>query len=319
MISAVLVTYNRAERLKLAIQDILNQSFANFELIICDDCSPDHTKEICEEFAAKDNRIHYVKRDRNLRMPHNLNEGIRIAKYEYVAILHDADRYEPELFALWYEALDKYPNVAFAFYQHTTINDTEKIVRICKESFEGVVSGKYLLRQIFFRRWGFDSPVFGIAIGRKSLFEKLGMFNSIYGFYADVDMWMSLLHDWDAFYVAKPVVRSYIETRQFDDNTWKISSMIKEMHLKHREIEFFQSGWLRLTIERLIYYVYSYIVNIYYLLLNYKHKDLNNLVLARNFLKKDTFFLLPFWLILIVLYPFRGILNFPSYIPSKNN
>ena len=60
MISAVLVTYNRAERLRLAIQDILNQSFADFELIICDDCSPDHTKEVCEEFSAKDNRIHYV-------------------------------------------------------------------------------------------------------------------------------------------------------------------------------------------------------------------------------------------------------------------
>jgi len=319
MISAVLVTYNRADRLKLAIQDILNQSYSNFELIICDDCSPDHTSQVCEEFAAKDTRITYVRRDKNLRMPSNLNEGIKIAKYEYVAILHDADRYEPELFTLWHESLDKYPNVAFAFYQHTSIDDDGKIVRVNKEPFEGVVSGKYLLRQVFFRRWAFDSPVFGIAIGRKSLFKKMGMFDPVYGFYSDVDMWMSLLHDWDAFYVAKSVVRSYIETRQFDDNSWKIGSMIKQMHIKHREIEFSQSGWFRLNIERLIYYIYSHTVNIYYLLLSYKHRDFGNLVFSRNYLVKDTPILILFWFILLALYPFTWILNLLNHIMNKND
>ena len=47
MVSIVLVTYNRAKRLKLSIQDILNQTFKDFELIICDDCSTDSTESVC--------------------------------------------------------------------------------------------------------------------------------------------------------------------------------------------------------------------------------------------------------------------------------
>ena len=143
------------------------------------------------------------------------------------------------------------------------------------------------------------------------------MFNSAYGFYADVDMWMSLLHKWDAFYVSKPVILSYIETRQFDDNMWKISSMIKEMHTKHRKIEFSESSWLRQVTEQSIYYFYSYKLSAYHLLLNFKKHDLKNLLLSKNFIQKDTFFLMSLWLILIILYPFFWIISFPNHIVKK--
>ena len=317
MVSIVLVTYNRSERLRLSIQDILDQTFRDFELIICDDCSPDSTQQICQEFAAKDKRIRYYRNSNNLRMPANLNQGIELATYEYVAILHDADRYKPDLIELWHKALVENPNVAFAFYQHTSIDDRGEIVHTYQEPFEGVVQGTYLLRQVFFRRWRFDSPVFGMAMGRKSLFKEAGMFNSAYGFYADVDMWMSLLHKWDAFYVSKPVILSYIETRQFDDNMWKISSMIKEMHTKHRKIEFSESSWLRQVTEQSIYYFYSYKLSAYHLLLNFKKHDLKNLLLSKNFIQKDTFFLMSLWLILIILYPFFWIISFPNHIVKK--
>jgi len=91
------------------------------------------------------------------------------------------------------------------------------------------------------------------------------------------------------------------------------------MHIKHREIEFSQSGWFRLNIERLIYYIYSHTVNIYYLLLSYKHRDFGNLVFSRNYLVKDTPILILFWFILLALYPFTWILNLLNHIMNKND
>lgn len=81
MVSIVLVTYNRAERLKLSIQDILDQTFKDFELIICDDCSTDATEDICSEFVEKDGRIKYYRHKSNMRMPANCNFGIKKAQY----------------------------------------------------------------------------------------------------------------------------------------------------------------------------------------------------------------------------------------------
>ncbi|MEH2051633.1 glycosyltransferase family 2 protein [Nostoc sp.] len=302
MVSIVLVTYNRAEKLKLSIQDILNQTFKEFELIICDDCSPDHTQSICEGFAARDDRIRYIRNEKNLRMPENLNQGIRMAKYDYVAILHDAERFDPNLILLWYQALDKYKTAAFAFYQHTVIDDTGKIVHTNKQPFSGLVSGKYLLRNVFFRRWHFDSPVFGMVMGRKSLFEEIGMFKHEYGFYADVDMWMSLLHNWDAFYVEQPLIKSYVETHQFDDNMWKIGAMMQNMFIKHRKIEFANNFWFKRFYEIVIHYLYCYFVNLYNLLLTYKHHNYSNLIIAKKMIIENTILLLPIWFVVFIFW-----------------
>ena len=309
MISIVLVTYNRAEKLKLSIQDILSQTFQEFELIICDDCSPDHTQSICEEFVAKDDRIRYIRHQKNLRMPENLNQGIRKAKYDYLAILHDADRFDPNLISLWYQALDKYKTAAFAFYQHTVIDDGEKVIRTYREPYSGLVSGQYLLRQVFFRRWHFDSPVFGMAMGRKTLFEQAGLFNAEYGFYGDVDMWMTLLHDWDAFYLDQPVIKSYVETHQFDDNMWKISPMMQSVFLKHRKIEFVNDGKWKQFYELFIHYWYCYYVNFYNLLITYKHQNFKGFMLAKKVLATDTVLLLPFWLILLIFWNFSKLFS----------
>ena len=54
MVSVVLVTYNRAERLRLSIQDILDQSFRQFELLICDDHSSDNGGAINTEMFTLD-------------------------------------------------------------------------------------------------------------------------------------------------------------------------------------------------------------------------------------------------------------------------
>ena len=57
LITVVVPTYNDAQYLQSAVDDILCQTYKNFELIIVNDGSTDNTSEILKEYSEKDNRI----------------------------------------------------------------------------------------------------------------------------------------------------------------------------------------------------------------------------------------------------------------------
>jgi len=65
LVSVIIPTYNRANLLPRAIKSVLNQTFKDFELIIVDDGSTDNTEEVIKEFQRKDERIKYIKYDKN--------------------------------------------------------------------------------------------------------------------------------------------------------------------------------------------------------------------------------------------------------------
>lgn len=82
--------------LKQCIDSILNQSYANFELIIVDDCSPNPVKEIVYSF--NDPRIRYFRNKENLGKKDpskNWNQCLEYANGEFFSLLCDDDTYEP--------------------------------------------------------------------------------------------------------------------------------------------------------------------------------------------------------------------------------
>jgi glycosyltransferase involved in cell wall biosynthesis len=89
VISVVMSVHNGEKYLREAVESILNQAFRDFEFIIIDDGSTDCSKEMLEQYAAKDPRIRLISREHRGR-PKSLNEGIALAKGELIAIM-DAD------------------------------------------------------------------------------------------------------------------------------------------------------------------------------------------------------------------------------------
>ena len=65
LISVGLPVYNGEKVLVKAIESILQQSYKNFELIISDNCSTDNTKNICQYYRLKDERIKYFRQKHN--------------------------------------------------------------------------------------------------------------------------------------------------------------------------------------------------------------------------------------------------------------
>jgi glycosyltransferase involved in cell wall biosynthesis len=82
-VSIGLPVYNGERYLAEAIQSILNQTYRNLELIICDNDSTDRTAEICRRFAACDARIRYFRNQSNLGAARNFNLTLEWASGVY--------------------------------------------------------------------------------------------------------------------------------------------------------------------------------------------------------------------------------------------
>ena len=91
MISVIVPVYNVEKYLKECVDSILNQTYADFELLLVDDGSPDGCPQICDGYAARDPRVRVIHKP-NGGLISARNEGIRAARGDYVCILDGDDR-----------------------------------------------------------------------------------------------------------------------------------------------------------------------------------------------------------------------------------
>lgn len=95
MISIAMATYNGAKYIKEQLDSILNQSVADFELVICDDVSTDNTWNILENYKNKDSRIRIYKNEKNLGFIKNFEQTIHRCNGEMIALCDQDDIWLP--------------------------------------------------------------------------------------------------------------------------------------------------------------------------------------------------------------------------------
>lgn len=107
-----LFIYNGESHVREALDNILAQTYGDFELIIADNASTDETGDICRDYAARDPRIRYHRQPRNVGQGPNLNWVFEQSSTRYFKwVCHD-DRYSPTFLERCVEVLDRDPGVA---------------------------------------------------------------------------------------------------------------------------------------------------------------------------------------------------------------
>lgn len=99
--------YNGANVIKSTLDSLLNQTFKTFELIISDNASTDETEEICKAFAAKDDRIKYIRQSKNIGPVANFKYVLMAARGEYFMWAACDDIRSSDYLEVNYEALSK--------------------------------------------------------------------------------------------------------------------------------------------------------------------------------------------------------------------
>lgn len=124
IISVIMGVYNDSIFLEEAIQSILNQTFSDFEFIICNDCSTESkVEDILKKYAKIDNRIIIINNQVNSGLAKSLNKCLSIAKGKYIARMDSDDRSLPNRFEVEKNFLDNHKSVAVCGSQTFYINN----------------------------------------------------------------------------------------------------------------------------------------------------------------------------------------------------
>jgi glycosyltransferase involved in cell wall biosynthesis len=127
-VSVGLAVFNGEELVANAIEHILAQTYADFELIICDNDSSDRTGEICREFAARDPRIRYYRNPKNIGGVRNENRTYFLACGELFKLAAHDDLIAPDFLERSVAELDRNPRAAVCVPSVVTIDEDGNIV-----------------------------------------------------------------------------------------------------------------------------------------------------------------------------------------------
>lgn len=93
-LSIIIPVYRVETTLDRCLKSVVNQSFADFEVVLIDDGSPDHCPQMCDEWAARDKRVKVIHQA-NVGLSAARNNGLALAQGEYLTFI-DSDDYIEE-------------------------------------------------------------------------------------------------------------------------------------------------------------------------------------------------------------------------------
>ena len=125
LISVIIPTYNRPHYLKQAIASVVQQTYTNIEIVVSDDCSPEHPQPMIDAF--QDARIRLRRNPTNLGIGLNATYAFKEAQGKYVASLNDDDVWQPDFLAKLVPPLEADPELALAFCDYSII-DAEGVI-----------------------------------------------------------------------------------------------------------------------------------------------------------------------------------------------
>lgn len=152
LVSVVIPTYNTADYITQTLDSVLGQTFKNYEIIVVDDGSTDHTGEVLSSYM---NRINYIHQENSGRSEAR-NTGIKAARGKYVAFLDSDDLWTPEKLRYQVEIMENHSEIDFLFGDKQRFAD----------------DGSILIHSMF-KEKGYDETFFGDPLYVKNAYKKL--------------------------------------------------------------------------------------------------------------------------------------------------
>lgn len=197
MISVVLPTYNGEKYIAQAIESILIQSYREFELIIVDDCSTDHTPAIIEEYARRDDRIRILHNTENLKLPKSLNRGFSVAVGKYFTWTSDDNILLESMLESLLSVLEEKKEIDFVYADSTAIDERGRNI-LSGRKLTGEISDLYVY-----------NPINACFLYRRAVHDRLHGYNTKTFLYEDYNFWVRAYEAGFHFYHLKQTMYHY--------------------------------------------------------------------------------------------------------------
>ena len=178
-VSVIMPIYNAEKYLSEAIESVLNQTYANFELLLINDASTDRSKEICNEYSKKDSRIVMLENSSENHGPGpTRNIGLDYATGEYIYFMDADDWVENELLELAVKRIEKDGSDMVAF---GSINEFfgERRKSQKSQEFKKSIWTKEEIRKDIIEYWSIRSITLWSHLIRKNIIENIRFENIV--------------------------------------------------------------------------------------------------------------------------------------------
>lgn len=187
LITIVVPCYNQAKYLDECLQSVIEQTYENWECIIVNDGSPDHTEEIANKWIKKDFRFKYIYRA-NGGLSSARNAGINVAKGEYIQLLDSDDLIEKNKLQIQIDAFLKDVEIDISISGYRYFDDGQSKLKIFgRDNFLPEIAIMKNDSDIIELMNVKNPMVISAPLYKKSVFDSVGLF--------DEDLFS--LEDWD--------------------------------------------------------------------------------------------------------------------------
>jgi len=201
LVSVICISFNHAPYIEEALKSVFEQSYANIEVIILDDGSGDGSAEVTRTLIS-DKEISFITHQTNLGYTKTFNQGLALAKGEFVIDFALDDVMLPDFIASGIDRFEKEPVSTGVVYSNADyIDATSKVIGNHKE----ILLKKKLVSELpegnvfeqVIRRYFICTPT---MIIRKQVFDRLGGYDETLT-YEDFDFWVRSSRYWNYAYL----------------------------------------------------------------------------------------------------------------------
>lgn len=221
LVSVVIPAYNRPDTLKLAVDSVLEQTYPNIEIIICDDSSDNRVQEMIAAYLDSSSSIKYYKNERNLFLE-NWHKCYNLASGEYINYLMDDDLFHKEKITKMMYFFNEFENITLVTSYRQAINISGDFLppisatsRLYEET--RILDGKILGNIALTRCLNVIGEPTTVLFRKKDLTEPFGVYQGKqYSLINDLAAWLSLLSKGKAVYI--PEALSYFRLHPLQNN-----------------------------------------------------------------------------------------------------
>jgi glycosyltransferase involved in cell wall biosynthesis len=189
---------NYARFLPMAVESVLSQTFTQWELLIVDDGSTDHTPEAVRPFLPHA-RIRYFRSDK-LGQSRAKNLGLRLSRGEFIAFLDADDAWEPTKLEKQLALFRQQPELGVVFCRRSLIDEQNRPLPMKPSS--PPPRGRILDRMFVQNHVCFSSVVV-----RRVVFSHVGAFDPQWDLAIDFDLWLRVAKHYSFDFVDEPLVQ----------------------------------------------------------------------------------------------------------------
>lgn len=128
-VSIGLPVFNGEAFLEMAIRSAMEQTYGDFELILCDNASTDGTREICAEWAARDRRVRWARSEVHTGAAGNFNRAFGLARGQYFRWAAHDDLTEPTYLERCVERLRGDNDIVLVHSEMVEIDEQGRVLR----------------------------------------------------------------------------------------------------------------------------------------------------------------------------------------------